>query len=175
MSGLVLPWPHRRQQLEVFEVLVASSLHPSRSSRRTCLSAFAHDTQDISMVHLLLVMVLVSDAEDLQVQLLAPRRMASMVVRVGSQVRLRCFQQVVEEVLEPLCQDLGVDWAARHRGEVDRVDTCDLECAVDALRDILGTRSPWAIRRESLGLDQVVCNVAYVFGCWFGPLDCRQI
>jgi len=106
------------------------------------------------MVHLLLVMVLVSDTEDLQVQLLAPRRMASMVVRVGRQVRLHCYQLVVEEVLEPLCQDLGVDWAARRRGEVDRVDTCDLECAVDALRDILGTRSPWAARRgEEVGLD----------------------
>ena len=127
------------------------------------------------MVHLLLVMVLVFDAEDLRVQLLAPRRMASMVVRVGRQVRLHCYQLVVEEVLEPLCQDLGVDWAARRRGEVDRVDTCDLECAVDALRDILGTRSPWAARRESVGLDQVVCHVVYVFGFWFGPSGGDQI
>ena len=127
------------------------------------------------MVHLLLVMVLVSDTEDLQVQLLAPRRMASMVVRVGRQVRLHCYQLVVEEVLEPLCQDLGVDWAARRRGEVDRVDTCDLECAVDALRDILGTRSPWAARRESVGLDQVVCHAICVSGCRLVPSRRRSI
>ena len=128
------------------------------------------------MVHLLLVMVLVSDTEDLQVQLLAPRRMASMVVRVGRQVRLHCYQQVVEEVLEPLCQDLGVDWAARRRGEVDRVDTCDLECAVDALRDILGTRSPWAARRgEEVVLDQVVCRAICVSGCRLVPSRRRLI
>ena len=127
------------------------------------------------MVHLLLVMVLVSDTEDLQVQLLAPRRMASMVVRVGRQVRLHCYQLVVEEVLEPLCQDLGVGWAARRRGEVDRVDTYDLECAVDALRDILGTRSPWAVRRELVGLGQVVSHVVFVSDCRLVPSGFRQI
>ena len=127
------------------------------------------------MVHLLLVVVLVSDVEDLQVQLLAPRRMASMVVRVGRQVRLHCYQLVVEEVLEPLCQDLGVDWAAHRRGEVDRVDTYDLECAVDALRDILGTRSPWAVPRESVGLGQVVCRAICVSGFWLVPSKCRLV
>ena len=127
------------------------------------------------MVRLLLVMVLVSDISDLQVQPLAPRRMVSKVVRVGRQVHLRCHQLVVQEILEPLCQDLVVDSAARRRGEVDRVDTYDLECAVDVIRDILGTRSPWAARRESMGLDQVVCHVVYVSDCWLGPSGFRQI